>query len=438
MNVEIVETFSHIARDKNIDKDILSGIIKEIFMNMIRKKYFTDENFSVIVNMDKGDIQILQEVEVVDDVFSDIDEISLADALKLDPDSQIGDITVRIVPLASFGRRLIMQAKQTLNQKIRDLEKDHIFNEYVAQIGDIVVGDVYQKGKSWMLVNHNKVELFMPRDEQIPKENPKKGETIRAIIKEVKRLADFKEQEIQKKKDDRSGKERIRKENYNNDPVIVISRADNKFLERLFEIEVPEIYDGIVQIRSIARQPGERAKIAVESTDDRVDAVGACVGMKGTRIHSIVKELSNENIDVVLFSPDPATFIARSLAPAKILKVEPDVTKKYARVHVHTDQVKLAIGREGQNIKLASLLTGYELDVIREFKPSTDDDIDIMEFNEFPADFLQKLVEAGYDSARRVMQVSPEEIATDTNTDIDMVTDLMEAIEYEFREDDEA
>jgi len=439
MNSEIVESFAQIARDKNIDKDVLSGIIREIFMGMIRKRYFTDENFSVIVNMDKGDIQIIQEVEVVEDVFSDVDEISLEDARKLDSDAQLGDITVKIIPLAEFGRRLIMQAKQSLNQKIRELEKDHIFNEYTAQIGEIVVGDVYQKGKSWMLVNHNKVELFMPKDEQILKENPKKGETIRAVIKDVKRLADFKEEEMRKKREDRNGRsnDRIRKENYNNDPVIIISRGDNKFLERLFEIEVPEIYDGIVQIRSIARSPGERAKIAVESTDDRVDAVGACVGMKGTRIHSIVKELSNENIDVVLYSSDPRVFISKALAPARVMKVEVDEKNKYAKVYVQTDQVKLAIGREGQNIKLASNLTGYEIDIIREFKPTGDDDVDIMEFTEFDQKFLQLLVDAGYDTARKVMQVSPDDIAAETGAPIDQINDLISEIEYEFREDDE-
>ena len=413
MNNEIVESFSQIARDKAIDKDLLSSIIEEIFLNMIRKKYFTDENFSVIVNMDKGDIEILQEVLVSDDPFSEVDEISLAEAKKIDPTLQVGDECVKIVPLISFGRRLIMQAKQTLNQKIRELEKENVFKEYTAYIGEIMVGDVYQIRKNEVLINHNKVELVMPKAEQIYKDRYRKGETIRTVLKRVDR-------------------------GYSNNPILVVSRADNKFLERLFEIEVPEIYDGLVTIQSIAREPGDRAKIAVESNDDRIDAVGACVGMKGVRIHSIVKELNNENIDVVLYSVDPRIYIARSLAPAKILKVEIDEANKKATAHVNADQISLAVGRGGQNIRLACKLTGYEIEIYREFVPEGDEDIEIMEFaDEFDPEFLKGLMNSGYDSANRVLKAGAEKIAEETGFNLEDVENLVSAIEDEFNEEAE-
>ena len=413
MNNEIVESFSQIARDKAIDKDLLSSIIEEIFLNMIRKKYFTDENFSVIVNMDKGDIEILQEVLVSDDPFSEVDEISLAEAKKIDPTLQVGDECVKIVPLISFGRRLIMQAKQTLNQKIRELEKENVFKEYTAYIGEIMVGDVYQIRKNEVLINHNKVELVMPKAEQIYKDRYRKGETIRTVLKRVDR-------------------------GYSNNPILVVSRADNKFLERLFEIEVPEIYDGLVTIQSIAREPGDRAKIAVESNDDRIDAVGACVGMKGVRIHSIVKELNNENIDVVLYSGDPRIYIARSLAPAKILKVEIDEANKKATAHVNADQISLAVGRGGQNIRLACKLTGYEIEIYREFVPEGDEDIEIMEFaDEFDPEFLKGLMNSGYDSANRVLKAGAEKIAEETGFNLEDVENLVSAIEDEFNEEAE-
>ena len=413
MNNEIVESFAQIARDKAIDKDLLASIIEEIFLNMIRKKYFTDENFSVIVNMEKGDIEILQEVLVSDDPFSEVDEISLEEARKIDPSLEVGDECVKILPLASFGRRLIMQAKQTLNQKIRELEKENIIKEYNSYIGEIMVGDVYQISRDKVLINHNKVELVMPKAEQIYKDKYRKGETIRTVLKRVDR-------------------------GYSNNPILVVSRADNKFLERLFEIEVPEIYDGLVTIQSIAREPGDRAKIAVESNDDRVDAVGACVGMKGVRIHSIVKELNNENIDVVLYSNDVKVYIARALAPAKVLKVDVDEINKKVIAYVNADQVPLAVGRGGQNIRLASKLTGYEIEIYREFVPEGDEDIDIMEFaDEFDTDLLQGLLNSGFDSANKVLRAGAEKIADITGFNIGDIEELVEAIELEFSEDDE-
>lgn len=414
MNSEIVESFAQIARDKNIDKDTLAAIVEDIFMKMIEKKYFTTENFSVIVNMDKGDIQIIQIVEVVEDVFCDVDEIDIEDAIKIDPDVELGDEFAKEIPLSELGRRLIIQAKQTLNQRIREIEKENIIKEYAQYIGDIMVGEVYQFRKNEVLINHNKVELILPRDEQIYKDRFRKGDTIRTVLIRVER-------------------------GNSNNPKLIVSRKDNKFLARLFEIEVPEIYDGLVSIKAIARDPGNRAKIAVESNDDRVDAVGACVGMKGVRIHSIVKELNSENIDVVLYSSDPKLFIARSLAPAKVLKVEftdkpnhQGENVKTAIVHVNVDQVSLAVGKDGQNVKLASQLTGFNIEIYREID---DGDVDIMEFSDvFEVGFLQQLMNAGYDSAKKILKVGADDIADETGLELSEIERLIVEIEEEFSE----
>ena len=298
MNYDIVESFAQMVREKGIDKDVLGGILEEIFGLLVKKKYGEEAKFDVVVNMDRGDIEIFLEREIVDVVEDPNKQISIDEVNKKgnQDDLEVGEDFVEKIELASLGRRLVVLAKQSLNQKIRELEKEIIYNEYNELLGEIVVGDIYQIRKNDILVNHNKNELVLPRNEQIPFEKYKKGETIRAIVKEV-----------------RKG---------NSGPVIVISRSDNMFLRRLFEIEIPEIYDGIIEIKSIAREPGERAKIAVESQDSRIDAVGACVGMKGVRIHAIVRELNNENIDVVSYSDDPIIFIQKSLAPAKLKKIE--------------------------------------------------------------------------------------------------------------------
>ena len=296
MNSEIVESFSQMVREKGIDKDILAGVVEDVFSMMVRKRYGQEAKFEVVVNMDKGDIEIFLEREVVQTVEDPNRQIELNVARDLSgEDLDVGEDYVEVIPLATFGRRLVISAKQNLNQRIKEIERDIIYNEYSNAIGDIVVGEIYQIRRNEILINHNRNELVLPKNEQIPKERYKKGETIRAVVKEVRK---------------NSG-----------NPAVVVSRADMKFLSKLFELEIPEIYDGIIEIKAIAREPGERAKVAVESHDDRIDAVGACVGMKGVRIHTIVRELNNENIDVINYSDQPEVFVQRALAPAKILQL---------------------------------------------------------------------------------------------------------------------
>ncbi len=291
MNREIVESFSEMVKDKGMDKDVLAGILEEVFGVLVKKKYGEEAQFEVVVNMDRGDIEIFLEREIVEEVTDPNIQISIDEVNRKgnEDELEVGEDYVEEIELASLGRRLILLAKQTLNQKIREIEKDIVYGEYTELLGEIVVGDIYQIRKSDILINHNKNELFLPRQEQIPFERYRKSETIRAIVKEVKKT--------------------------NSGPIIIVSRADDLFLRRLFEIEIPEIYDGIIEIKAIAREPGERAKVAVESQDNRIDAVGACVGMKGVRIHAIVRELNNENIDVINFTEDIELFIQRALAP---------------------------------------------------------------------------------------------------------------------------
>ena len=301
MNHEIVESFAQMAREKGIDKDILIGIVEDIFGMMVKKKYGPNVKYDVVVNMDKGDIEIYLEKEVVEVVEDPATQISVEDAKNKSGDSlALGEEFVEIVSLVDFGRRLVISAKQNLNQRIKEIERETIFNEYTNSIGEIVVGEIYQirKGKGEILVIHNKNELLLPRNEQIYKERYKKGDTIRAIVKEVRKGA--------------------------GNPTVVISRTDPAFLMRLFEIEIPEVYDGIIEIKRIAREPGDRAKVAVLSHDERIDAVGACVGMKGVRIHAIVRRLNNENIDVINYSEDILVFIQRALAPAKLKEIQID------------------------------------------------------------------------------------------------------------------
>src|SRR5512135_108152 len=356
MNSEIVESFSQMVREKGIDKDILTGIVEDVFSMMVRKKYGLDAKFDVVVNMDKGDIEIFLEREVVETVENPTTQIDVQTARELSgEDLAPGEDFVEVIPLESFGRRLVVAAKQNLNQRIKEIEREIVYNEYSNTIGEIVVGEIYQIRRNEILINHNRNELLLPKSEQIFKEHYKKGDTIRAVVKEVRK---------------NSG-----------NPVVIISRADPKFLAKLFELEIPEIYDGIIEIKRIAREPGERAKVAVESHDDRIDAVGACVGMKGVRIHTIVRELNNENIDVISYSDEPLTFIGRALAPAKLKSIEINEEAKSANVLVAPEQVSLAIGRNGQNIRLASKLTGYELNLVKE-GGEEEYDIDLTEFEE--------------------------------------------------------
>lgn len=415
MNLDIVESFSQMVREKGIDKDVLGGIIEEIFGLLVRKKYGEEAKFDVVVNMDKGDIEIFLEREIVEKVENPNLQISIEEVnRKGNPDElEVGEDYVEKLPLASFGRRLINLAKQSLNQKIRDIEKEIVYNEYQELLGEIVVGDIYQIRKSDILVNHNKNELLLPRSEQIPFEKYKKGETIRAIVKEVKKV--------------------------NGVPQIIISRADNIFLRRLFEIEIPEIYDGIIEIKAMAREPGERAKVAVESQDKRIDAVGACVGMKGVRIHAIVRELNNENIDVINYSDDPATFIQRALAPAKLKNIQVDPIAKKAVVSADSDQVSMIVGRNGVNIRLAMKLTGYDIDIIREEKPyeEYDEDIELIDIKEeLGEDIYELLINNRYDTALEVLTAGPEKLKEIEGLSEEKANEIIEIIKAQFEEEE--
>jgi transcription termination/antitermination protein NusA len=415
MNFDIVESFAQMVRDKGIDKDVLGGILEEIFGLLVKKKYGEEAKFDVVVNMDRGDIEIFLEKSVVDEVTDPNTQISLEEINKKgNPDElEVGDDYVEKIELTSLGRRLVTLAKQSLNQKIRELEKDIIFNEYNELLGEIVVGDIYQIRKNDILVNHNKNELLLPRNEQIPYERYKKGETIRGIVKEVKKG--------------------------NSGPLIIISRSDNMFLQRLFEIEIPEIYDGIIELKAIAREPGERAKVAVESQDKRIDAVGACVGMKGVRIHAIVRELNNENIDVINYTEDPLVFIQRALAPAKLKKIDIDTHARKAVVTADSDQVSLIVGRNGVNIRLAMKLTGYEIEILREEKPfeEYEEDIELIDIKEeLGNDVYELLINHRYDTAIEVLTAGPEKLKEIEGLDDEKIAFIIETIKSQFEEEE--
>ena len=409
MNSEIVESFTQMVREKGIDKDILVGIVEDVFSMMVRKKYGQDAKFSVVVNMEKGDIEIFVEREVVETVENPVTQIDVQQARELSgEDLDVGDDYVEIVPLVTFGRRLVVSAKQNLNQRIKEIEREIVFNEYSNTLGDIIVGEIYQIRRNEILINHNRNELLLPKSEQIFKERYKKGDTIRAMIKEVRR---------------NSGS-----------PMVIVSRADSKFLVKLFEMEIPEIYDGIIEIKQIAREPGERAKVAVESHDDRIDAVGACVGMKGVRIHTIVRELNNENIDVINYSDQPEVFIQRSLAPAKLKSIQLNREAKTADVLVGVDQVSLAIGRNGQNIRLASKLTGYEINLIKE-GAEDEYDIELVDFKEELGDDLYfKLIEAGLETAKDIINAKLTTLLAIEGLDEEKVEGLRELMKRDLEE----
>ena len=409
MNSEIVESFSQMVREKGIDKDILTGIVEDVFSMMVRKKYGQDAKFDVVVNMDKGDIEIFYEREVVETVENPVTQIDVQTAREMSGETlDVGEDYVEVIPLATFGRRLVVSAKQNLNQRIKEIERENIYNEYSNTIGDIVVGEIYQIRRNEILINHNRNELLLPKNEQIFKERYKKGDTIRAVVKEVRKNA--------------------------GNPVVVVSRADPKFLSKLFELEIPEIYDGIIEIKQIAREPGERAKVAVESHDDRIDAVGACVGMKGVRIHTIVRELNNENIDVINFTEDPVVFIQRALAPAKLKTIELNPEAHTANVLVAADQVSLAIGRNGQNIRLASKLTGYEINLVKE---GGDDeyDIELVDFkDELGDDLYFKLIEAGLETAKDVITAKLDTLLAIEGLTEDRIREIREMMKKDLEE----
>lgn len=416
MSQQIVEAFTQLVKGRGFDKDILVGIFEEVFAILMRKKFGEKAQFEIIVNPERGEIQIFLEKEIVEKVRDPKTQISLEEVRKrTDEDFEIGDIYPEEIDVSDFGRvfdrRLVNQAKQLFSQKLREIEKEIIYREYSQKIGEIVVGDIYQIRKDEILVNHNKNELILPREEQIPKEKYRKGDVIRAVIKDVIK--------------DKKG------------PRIIISRADNMFLARLFEMEVPEIYDKVVEIKAIAREPGERAKVAVISHDERIDPVGACVGMKGVRIHSIVKELNNENIDVIPWYDDKEQFLKRAFYPAKIKKVEIDEANKKAIIWADADQVSLIVGRGGQNIRLIGKLIGMDIDVIREEKPIEEYEIDIelIDFKqELGEEVYQKLIEAGYDTAIDVLKAGKEKIKEIEGFDDEKVAEIFTILKEGFEE----
>lgn len=409
----IIQSFAEIAKDKGIDKDLLLSILEDVFRTMIRKKYDSDEAFEVILNADRGEIQILHIREVVpaEELTDEVTEITLEDAQKHDPDLELYDEYAQEISIADFGRRAVSMARQQLAQRIREIEKDNIFEDYSDRIGDIVLGDVYQvRNNKDILVNHNGVELLLPKNEQIYKDRYRKGDTIRAVVVEVKRIG--------------------------GNPTVIISRTSPMFLERLFENEIPEVFDGIIDLVKIAREPGDRSKVAVMSHDERVDPVGACVGMKGIRIHAVVRELQNENIDVINYTNDKFEFIKRALQPAKVLKVELTDEGSHANVLVPADEVSKAIGKGGVNIRLASKLTECEIDVFREVEE--EDDIDINEFEvDFGAETIELLHEIGCDSARAVLELDDDELVRRTEGKIDKeeAERIIDIIAYEFEDE---
>ncbi len=408
----IIEAFAEMARQKGIDRDLLQGLLEETLGMMVKKKYGNDANFDIIVNMEKGDIEIYLTREIVKFVLNEAKEVSLSEVGEKSKDSyDIGDEFIEEISLENigleFGRRIITLAQQALAQRIRDVEKDNIFNEYEQKVGEIIIGEVYQIRRNDLLVMHEKHEMRMPREEQIPNERYKKNSAIKSIIKEVRR----------------SGAAGL--------PDIILSRSDDQFLARLFEIEIPEIFDGIIEIKAIARDPGERSKVAVVSYDERVDPVGACVGMKGIRIHSIVRELGNENIDVIEWSNDPVNFIKRALSPAKVKELTIDNDARTATVVVPDDQVSLAIGRSGQNVRLASRITGYTLTLIKE----GGEDIELIEFREeIGRELYDSIIEAHIDTAREFLSADLKDLVQIPGMSAEKLIEIRALILEEFDE----
>lgn len=409
----LIESFAEFAKFKNIDRPTMMRILEDVFRTMIRKKWGTDENFDIILNVEKGDLEIWRNREIVDDNSEDIwdhDKIALADAQKIEPDFEVGEEVSEEIKLEDFGRRAVLTARQTLIQRVKDLEKDLMYQKYKDLVGEIISGEVYQVwNREVMLVDQDDNELILPKSEQIPKDRYRKGDVVRAVVHRV--------------------------EIHNGTPKIILSRTAPAFLERLFENEVPEIYDGLIVIKNIVREPGERAKVAVESYDDRIDPVGACVGMKGSRIHSIVRELENENIDVINYTDNVELYIQRSLSPAKISSIRINEEESRASVFLKPDQVSLAIGKGGQNIKLASRLVGLEIDVFRE-QEEYEEDISLDEFSdEIESWIIGELKRIGLDTAKSVLAVTREELIRRTELEEETIDDLLAVIRQEFDTD---
>lgn len=409
--VSMVDTFKEFKDTKNIDRTTLMSVLEESFRNVIAKIFGSDENFDVIVNPDKGDFEIYRNRIVVADgeVKDQNKEIALSDAIKIEPDYEVGEEVSEKVDFSKFGRRAILNLRQTLASKVLELEHDSLYNKYKDRVGQVIAGEVYQVWKrEVLLVDDENNELILPKSEQIPHDVYRKGETVRAVIKEVN--------------------------NENNNPKIILSRTSNMFLERMLEAEVPEIADGLITIKRIARMPGERAKIAVESYDDRIDPVGACVGVKGSRVHGIVRELCNENIDVVNYTANIKLFIQRALSPAKISSINVDEENKKAEVYLRPEEVSLAIGRGGMNIKLASMLTEYTIDVFRELDESeVDEDIYLDEFSdEIDQWIIDSIKGIGLDTAKAVLNAPRDMLVEKADLEEETVDNVLKILRAEF------
>jgi transcription termination/antitermination protein NusA len=409
-NLNLIDTFSEFKELKNIDRATMMSVLEDVFRSVLQKQFGTDENFDVIINPDKGDFEIWRNREVVEDAdLTDPNlQISLSEAKKIDTDYEVGEEVSDEVKLIHFGRRAILNLRQNLAARILELEKDNIYTIYKSKVGDIVTGEVYQIWKREILVLDDEGnELLLPKAEQIPSDFFRKGDTIRAVV--------------------------VRVEMKNNNPQIILSRTSPVFLERLFELEVPEIFDGLITIKKIVRVPGERAKVAVESYDERVDPVGACVGMKGSRIHGIVRELRNENIDVINYTNNLQLFIQRALNPAKISSIKINEEGKRAEVYLKPEEVSLAIGKGGLNIRLASQLTGYEIDVYRDQVEEDDEDVNLEEFSDEIEDWiLDELKAIGCDTARNVLSLSREELIKRTDLEEETVDEVLRIFRTEF------
>lgn len=409
-NINLVETFSEFKDFKNIDRETMMRIIEDVFRSMLEKKYGTAENIEIIVNIDKGDLEIYRIREIVEDdgVEDENLQIGYSEAIKIEPDFEIGEEVSEEIRMSDFGRREILAIRQNLVSKVQEYEKDSVYRKYKDRIGDIITGEVYQVWKKETLVlDDENIELVLPKSEQIPSDHYRKGDTIRAVVLKV--------------------------DMRNNVPQVILSRTSPIFLERLFEQEVPEVFDGLITIKNIVRVPGERAKIAVESYDDRIDPVGACVGMKGSRIHGIVRELKNENIDVINYSSNVSLYIQRALSPAKITSINIDEKTKRAEVYMKPDQVSLAIGKGGFNIKLAGKLTGYEIDVYRDTAGEQEDDVDLDEFSdEIEQWVIDELKAIGCDTAKSVISIGLEELVKRTDLEEETIADVLKILKAEF------
>ncbi len=410
-NVNLIDTFAEFKDLKSIDRPTMMSVLEDVFRSMLQKKYGSDENFDIIINIDKGDFEIWHYREVVaDEDFQDpAKEITLSEAKKIDSEFEIGEEVSDEVKLLDFGRRAILNLRQNLASRILELEKDNIYTKYKDKIGEIVTGEVYQIWKKEILILDDEGnELLLPKSEQIPTDYFRKGDSLRAVVYKV--------------------------ELRNNNPMIILSRTQPAFLERLFELEVPEIFDGLITIKKIVRSPGQRAKVAVESYDERIDPVGACVGMKGSRIHGIVRELRNENIDVINYTTNPNLFIQRALNPAKISSIRINEANKTAEVYLKPDEVSLAIGKGGLNIKLASQLTGYEIDVYRETQVD-DEDVNLEEFaDEIEGWVIDELKAIGCDTAKNVLSITRDDLIKRTDLEEETIDEVLKVLRSEFED----